>query len=217
MLFTKKARRALSLILATVLLTSCAAPSKIYLTDKKDGVFLSAPRTWHKISQLSLGAQEATSTATGAAERAASVNWQEAVTPSASYTAKDVLSLKTPDQPIVYVRVRTLLADEVNSISYNSLRDLILPVTEWVNGTVKAPVFDISNDEEKVEKGGRGVHTVFDFTQTDGSSQTVDQTAILSNDHSTIYVLIIRCSTSCYNKQRVALEQIATSFTVRGK
>ncbi len=210
------ALKVLSIISASLLLSSCAQPSKSYMTDKADGVFLSTPREWHRISSASLAKEESKSNADGAAERAAAVLWQEAASSSSQYRAADVLSLKTPSEPIVYARVRTLLPDEVNSISYNSLRDLILPVTSWANGTIKTPVFDISVDEESVHKGGRGVHTVFNFTQTNGTSQTVDQTAILSTDHSTIYVLIIRCSTSCYNKEHTTLEKIAQSFTVRG-
>ena len=205
------------LLAISVLLTSCAQPSKIYASDKKEGVYFALPQGWKKIEQLQLAAQEAKSTATGAAERAASVLWQEAYSPNHRVDAKAVLSLGTPDFPIVYVRVRSLLGDEINSVSYNSLRDLVVPLTGWVNQTVKAPKFDIFNDEEKVEKGARGIHSVFQFTQTDGTSQTIDQTSLLSTDHATIYVLLIRCSTSCYDKQRGALEKIASSFTVRGK
>ena len=199
------------------LLTSCASPSKIYASDKKEGVYFALPQGWKKIGQLPLSAQESKSTATGAADRAASVLWQEAYSPNHRVYARSVLSLVTPEFPIVYVRVRSLLGDEINSISYNSLRDLVVPLTAWVNQTVQPPKFDIFNDEERVEKGARGIHSVFQFTQVDGSSQTIDQTSLLSNDHSTIYVLLIRCSTSCYDKQRGVLEKIASSFTVRGK
>ncbi len=202
---------------ALVLLSGCAQPSKIYATSKNEGVYFALPQGWKKIPQKSLAAHEATSTATGAADRAASVLWQEAYTTNRDYNAKTVMSLATPESPIVYVRVRSLLGDEINSISYNSLRDLIVPLTEWVNGTTKAPEFDIFNDEERVEKGARGIHSVYQFTQTDGTKQTIDQTSLLSNDHSIIYVLLIRCSTSCYDKNHAELEKIAASFTVRGK
>jgi hypothetical protein len=203
--------------LGALILSGCSAPSKIYAADKKEGVFVALPQDWHRISQQSISSREATSTLAGAADRAAAVLWQEAYSPNKTYDAKTVLSLKTPDSPLVYIRVRSLLGDEINSVSYNALRNLVLPLTGWVDGSVKAPVFDISNDEERVEKGARGVHSVFQFTQTDGSLQTIDQTALLSNDHSIIYILLIRCSTTCYNKQRVMLEKIVASFTVRGK
>jgi len=67
--------------------------------------------------------------------------------------------------------------------------------------------FDISNDEERVEKGARGVHSVFNFAQIDGSDQTIDQTSLLSNDHATLYALIIRCSTACYQNNEQFLRK----------
>lgn len=208
---------AVSFLLIATALTGCGNPSKIYAANKSEGVYFALPQGWTKVSQTQLAAREALSTATGAAERAATVLWQEAYSTNPKITAADVLSLKTPEQPIVYIRVRSLLGDEINSVSYNSLRDLVVPLTAWVNETVKGPVFDISNDEERIEKGARGVHTVFNFAQSDGTNQTIDQTSLLSNDHGKIYALLIRCSTKCYEKQRISLEKIAASFTVRGK
>jgi hypothetical protein len=207
----------LTAVALTMSLTACAAPSRIYAADKKEGVYFALPTGWKKISQGALAEQEAKSTVSGAAERASQVLWQEAYVVDPTFDAARVLSLKTPDSPIVYVRVRSLLPDEVNSISYNSLRDLVVPLTGWVNGTLKAPTFDIFADEERVEKGARGVHSIYAFTQVDGSSQQINQTSLLSNDHSIIYVLMIRCSATCYEKNRVQLEKIAASFTVRGK
>jgi hypothetical protein len=208
------------LLVATLLaglLTGCAQPSRHYATNKADGVYFSLPHGWKKISQKELATQESLSTASGAAERAASVHWQEAYVVDSTFDAKQVLSLKTPNTPIVYARVRSLLPEEINSVSYNSLRDLVVPLTGWVNGTVKSPALDIAVDEERVEKGARGVHSVFTFGNIDGSSQTIDQTSLLSTDHTIIYVLMIRCSSKCYQKNRSALEKIAASYTVRGK
>lgn len=206
-----------ALLLSVALLAGCAQPSKIYASNKSEGVYFALPQGWTKVGQKVLSARESTSTVPGAAERAASVLWQEAYSLDSKVTAADVLSLKTPQEPLVYVRVRALLGAEINSVSYNSLRDLVVPLTGWVDGTKKAPTFDISNDEERIEKGARGIHTVFNFVQSDGTDQTIDQTSLLSNDHSTLYALLIRCSTSCYKKKRLVLEKIAASFTVRGK
>jgi len=128
------------LVFPVLLLSSCAQPSKIYASSKSEGVYFSLPRGWTKVSQKDLSARESSSTVSGAAERAASVLWQEAYSLNPKVTANEVLSLKTPDKPLVYVRVRSLLGAEINSVSYNSLRDLIVPLTGWVDGTKKAPV-----------------------------------------------------------------------------
>ena len=216
----RSVRTGIMLVIATLcaaLLTGCTQTSRYYATNKSDGVYFALPHGWKKVSQKELAAQESLSTATGAAERAASVHWQEAYVVDSTLDAKQVLSLKTPNTPIVYARVRSLLPEEINSVSYNSLRDLVVPLTGWVNGTVKSPTLDIAVDEERVEKGARGVHSVFTFGNVDGTSQTIDQTALLSTDHTIIYVLMIRCSSQCYEKNRSTLEKVAASFTVRGK
>lgn len=220
MIINARSNRLISSAIAISLvfvLSSCGTPSKQYVGDSKEGVFMTVPNGWQQISGVELNKHESTSTVAGASDRLASVKWQVAYSPNKKYRAKDVLSLLTPSSPIVYIRVRSLLSEEINSISYNSMRDVILPLTTWASGTDKtAPPFVISVDEEKVQKGGRGVHTVFSFTNSKGSSQTIDQTVLLSNDHSKIYLLIARCSALCYTKQIKLLDSITHSFTVKG-
>jgi hypothetical protein len=204
-------------ITVVTLLTSCGIPSQKYAADKKAGVYFTVPYSWHLISGSSIGNRERESSATGAADRAASVLWQEAFTPNSHYGAGEVLSLEAPTSPLVYVRVRSLLPDEVGVVSYNSLRNIILPITTWASGADStAPLLDVLDDREVVQKIARGVRTTYSFTETGKSAQTINQTALVSDDRSTIYVLIVRCTTACYNKNLTALNKIADSFTVRG-
>ncbi len=109
-----------------------------------------------------------------------------------------------------------MFPDEVNAVSYNTLRDIVQPVTDWVNNpTASTPVYNIIDDHEVVQKGGRGVRTIYNFIDS-GVSQTIDQTALMSPDHAKIYVFVVRCTTVCYNKNIKAISRIADSFTVRG-
>lgn len=200
-----------------LLLAGCGTPSQKYAADKKEGVYFTVPYSWHQISGTVLGERERQSNATGAAERAASVLWQEAFSPSSRYGASEVLSLKAPSSPLVYVRVRSLLPDEVGVVSYNSLRNIIVPLTTWASGTDStAPVLDVLDDREIVQKVARGVRTIFSFTESGKSPQTINQTALVSDDRSKIYVLIVRCATACFNKNQIVLNKISESFTVRG-
>ncbi len=217
MKFAKPLLYVLAGIASATLLTSCGTPSQKYAADKKEGVYFTVPYTWHLISSTSIGERERQSTATGAADRAASVLWQEAFTPSSHYGAEEVLNLAAPTSPLVYVRVRSLLPDEVGVVSYNSLRNIIVPITTWASGTDStAPLLDVLDDREVVQKIARGVRTTYSFTEKGKSAQTINQTALVSDDRSTIYVLIVRCTTACYNKNLTILNKIADSFTVRG-
>lgn len=202
---------------ATFLISGCTAPSQIYAADKKDGVYFTVPYSWKKITSLALNAREAQSTTPGASDRLSQVKWQEAYSPSADIGPADVFNLTTPKSPIVYVRIRSLSADEANAVSYNALRNIIVPVTTWLTSTSPStPKFQLLDDGENIQKIARGVHTIFAFTGSDGISQTMNQTSLVSDDRSTIYVLLVRSSTLYYNAHKSELEKIANSFTVRG-
>jgi len=75
--------------------------------------------------------------------------------------------------------------------------------------------FSILSDQEIVEKGARGVRTVYTIT-IDDVKQTISQTALMSNDRTTMYIFVVRCETSCFKKNTKTINEIVNSFTVRG-
>lgn len=202
-------------VLALVL-TGCGQPTQKYGASKSEGVYFTVPITWHKVTMSALNALEAGSNAVGAVEKLAYVTWQEAYSPDRKIGAKETFSLTPTNSPLAFVRVRELFPDEVNAVSYNTLRDIVQPVTDWVNNpTDSTPVYNIIDDHEVVQEGGRGVRTIYNFIDS-GVSQTIDQTALMSPDHAKIYVFVVRCTTVCYDKNIKEISRIADSFTVRG-
>jgi hypothetical protein len=209
----------ISSLLGVIALSGCGQPTQRYAVDKKDGVFFSVPYSWHEITTDALNKTESAASASNAtaAQRYAAVHWQAAFSPNAAFGPKNVFTLATPTSPLVYGRVRALLPDEVNAVSYNSLRDIVVPLTSWLSGTdTTAPTFEILDDSEDVQKNGRGVHTVYSFQLSGQLPQTIDQTAIVSDDRTTMYVLLIRCTSTCFQKNQSEISKIAKSFTVRG-
>lgn len=203
-------------VVLALVLTGCGQATQKYGASKSEGVYFTVPITWHQISMSALNALEAKSTAAGASEKLAYVKWQEAYSPDSKIGAKETFSLTPTSSPLAFVRVRDLFPDEVNALSYNTLRDIVQPVTEWVNNpTATTPVYNIIDDHEVIQKGGRGVRTIYNFIDS-GVSQTIDQTALMSPDHAKIYVFVVRCTTVCYNKNIKEISRIADSFTVRG-
>lgn len=204
------------LVLISLLLTSCTNSTHKYAASKSEGVYFTVPNTWHEITMKALNSQEAKSTAVGATEKLALVKWQEAYSPDKKVGPKQTFSLAPTNSPLAFVRVRDLFPDEINAVSYNTLRDIVQPVTDWVNNpTATTPVYNIIDDHEVIQKGGRGVRTIYNFVES-GLSQTVDQTSLMSADHTKIYVFVLRCTTTCYNKNIKEISRIADSFTVRG-
>ena len=197
-------------------LTGCGESSKLYPASKSEGVFFSVPTNWKALSTASLNKYEKESTEPEAAARQALVKWQIAYTTNKKLKVPEVFNLTAPSQPLVFARVRDLESSEINSVSYNTLRDVIVPVTQIIAGDdPSAPDFEILVDQEVVQKGARGVQTVYSFS-IDDKEQTINQTSLMSNDRTTMYIFVVRCTTECYAKNKKKIEEIVSSFTVEG-
>lgn len=212
-------RRPLIALLGTALvlgLTGCGESSKLYPASKSEGVFFSVPTNWKALSTASLNKYEKESTEPEGAARQALVKWQVAYTTNKKLKVSEVFNLTAPSQPLVFARVRDLENSEINSVSYNTLRDVIVPVTQIIEGDdPSAPDFQILVDQEVVQKGARGVQTVYSFSIGD-KEQTINQTSLMSNDRTTMYIFVVRCTTECYAKNKKKIEEIVSSFTVEG-
>jgi hypothetical protein len=197
-------------------LTGCGESSKLYPASKSEGVFFSVPTNWKALSTASLNKYEKESTEPEGAARQALVKWQIAYTTNKKLKAAEVFNLTAPTKPLAFARVRDLENSEINSVSYNTLRDVIVPVTQIIEGDdPSAPDFQILVDQEVVQKGARGVQTVYSFS-IDGKEQTINQISLMANDRTKLYIFVVRCTTECYNKNKKKIEEIVSSFTVEG-
>jgi hypothetical protein len=208
-------KRITAAAIALVMLSACA-PSKQYAGSSAQGAFFSVPNGWTKIDEAALKKEEAKSTNQEDLDRLSMVTYQVGFTKLKKISPRDVFQLDPTDEPVLYARFRDLFPEERNAISLNTLRNVILPVTEYVDGTrPNDRNFELYDDQEVTEKGGRGVNLRFSF-DNNGINETINQSALYSNDQSKIYLLIIRCSTECFIKNVKEIDQIIKSFTVRG-
>ncbi len=197
------------------LLTGCGTQSKQYAASNKAKTYFTVPNGWHEISEKALTEFEKKSTPAGST--VPTVTWQIAYTPLKNIKISQVYSIQTFDQPVVVARVRPLSNAETQSISYNNLRDILLPLQSWVTTPSAAPAgFNLINDYEIMDQGVRGVRSIYSFDRNNVNI-TLDQVAMVSNDRRTLYVLLSRCNSDCYTKNRKVIDGIVTSFTVKGK
>ena len=201
--------------LALVMLSACT-PSKQYEGSKSEGVFFAIPNGWTKIDGNELAKEESKSANQNDIDRLAMVGYQAGFSKLKKLTARDVFMLQPTAEPVLYVRIRDLFPEERNAISLNTLRNIILPVTEYVDGSRSNDRnFQLIDDQEVVEKGGRGVLLEYSFDYN-GTNETVKQAALYSNDQNKIYLFILRCSTVCFNKNVATIDEIVKSITVKG-
>lgn len=211
------AKRIIASSAMIILLASCGSPSKIYAKNAQLGVYFTVPSGWHEISEEDIRSYEIDGADDAAKNKADLVLWQKAFSASSSTSAREVLRLEPPKSLTAFARVRALTIQESDAMSFNSLRDLVLPVTELIAGSSQVVEdFKLVGEQEVVTEQARGLQTTFSFTLKNGRNETVHQTALLANDRGSIYFFLVRCTTECFNESQETVDEIVNSFTVKG-
>jgi hypothetical protein len=205
------------LLITVAISAACGVPQFNYAADSSAHTYFKVPHGWHKIGDASLSAALNTSDTTGK-NGLWSVAYDADVAPSASH----VFSGDTA-QPFAFAVVRPLSSAESNAISYDGLRDFILPVTSNArqNATQNGfPLTSFQSLRDATLIPGQGIHGVrdtFNYTFPDGSADTFDQIAFTNANSTEVYILLVHCLTTCYSHHQDEINQVMTSFTVRSQ
>jgi hypothetical protein len=203
-----------------ILATACGTPSYHYVKNSEERLYFKVPRQWERVDQQSLdrfelqGVDEDSRAARLVDELTWSIAYEDSDEPSPTHLLGGV------EDPIAYARVQRLLEPQRGTVSFDWLRNLVLPVTESAREQAKAqealpPGFELIEDEVLTPGHGlRGVHVVFNYS-LGGALQTFDQTAYVNDDASRAYLLLVRCTADCYRDRGPELREVVGSFTVR--
>jgi hypothetical protein len=202
-----------AVLLSTVGLSGCGAPAYTYVADSSAGTYYKVPHGWHAISQQSLNA--ALSAAGGSGQGIWSTAFDADSTPSANHFLAANVS-----QPFVFAEVGTVTSTVSNELSYNMLRDFMLPVTastrqaDAQNGFPLTNFKQLADDTITGKQGVHGVREIYQYTFPDGISDTFDQVALTNSTNTTVYFLLVHCENSCYTANEKSIDAVMTSFTV---
>jgi hypothetical protein len=203
-----------------VILTACAAPEFTYVKNSDEKTYFKVPHEWHEIGTDDLDdVLGGTTPDSAGAERRQQLWWSVAFDASADPAPDHLVSNGRTDQPVLYARVARLTETQQNAVSLDMLRNVFLPVTDDAREAAATSLsltgFELLRDEVLTPADGlHGVREVYDY-ELGGVMHTFDQTALVNNDGSKLYLLIIRCSTRCYRDRAGELDTVAESFTVR--
>jgi hypothetical protein len=205
------------LLVAAVVATGCAAPQFTYVSDSGANAYFKVPFGWHKISDVSLAAQFKTP---GSTLGQATGIWDVAYDADKAPAAVHLFS-PNATQPFAFALVTPLSSTASNALSYNGLRDVLLPVTSAARTQATQGSFPLTHFKllrDTVLTPGQGVHGVwetYDYTYPGGITDTFDQVALTNSSTTQIYVLMVHCIVTCYSHNRDQLATIMSSFTVR--
>ena len=199
--------------LATVGLTACGAPSYTYVADSAAKAYYKVPTEWHPISQKDLNAA-----LTAAGGSAAGV-WLTAFDASTAPAGSNFLA-PSISKPFVFAEVGTLSSTASAEVSYNMLRDFMLPVTSTSRQQDAASGFPLTNFKSlrdqtiSAHQGVHGVRETFQYTFPGGVVDTFDEDVLTNADQTVVYFLMVHCTDSCYSQNQGNINTVMSSFTV---
>jgi hypothetical protein len=207
----------LTLLFAAVLamtgLTACGTPQFNYVADSSAGTYYKVPYGWHEISQQDLNT--ALEAAGGSGAGVWSTAFDAGTSPSAShFLAGDV------SQPFLFAEVGQVSSTVSNELSYNMLRDFMLPVTSNSRTQDSESGFPLTNFKQIRDQtitAGQGVHGVretFQYTFPGGFNDTFDEDVLTNADQTVVYFLMVHCLNSCYSQNQNDIDTVMSSFTV---
>lgn len=118
----------------------------------------------------------------------------------------------TGSRPVGLVRVRDLSPGERDSISFASAREELY---DALNAGIESGALPLRSSEEVKHESADGQRIVFSIDDGSGTTSTIDQTSILNREKNRIYLLIVGCRTTCYDKHRKQIDTVVESLTIK--
>jgi hypothetical protein len=205
--------RVAPLLVVGLSVAGCLAPQYTYVSDNADNAYFKVPPSWHQVNESILQSTEGPSTQEG------SYLWSEAYDASESPSVAHIFS--STSSPVAYASVLSLSSAVRNDISFNSMRDLLLPVTQAARNAAAAAHEDLSgfqsiSDEVITDShNNRGIREIFDYDFR-GAPETFDLTVMTNAATTKLYFLLVQCTTACFAANYQEISDVVNSFTVGG-
>ena len=200
--------------IAGLAVAGCAAPQFKYAVDSSANTYFKVPHQWHEISDSSLSVELSRNGFT------AGTPWEVGYDASTAQSSSHAVSAAVT-QPVAQALVAPLTQAAASAMSYNLLRDFILPVTPTQRQAAAKNGFPLTgfklyrDSVITLASGVHGVREIFSYTYPGGHSDIFDQLALTNANATMVYLLLVHCQSSCYSKNASQIDTVMTSFTVR--
>jgi hypothetical protein len=207
--------RVAALVMVGLLAAGCGslAPQYTYVSDSADNAYFKVPPAWHQVNESSLQSAE------GSATQEGSYLWSEAYDASPQPSVGHVFS--ATGKPVAYASVLSLSTAERSDISFNSMRDLLLPVTAAARKAASADHENLAGfsslSDQVITNGSsdRGIREIFDY-DLGATLETFDLTVLTNAATTKLYFLLVQCSATCFAGSYPQISDVVNSFTVGG-
>jgi hypothetical protein len=206
-------RVAALIIVGLLAVVGCGAPQYHYVSDSPDNAYFKVPSNWRQVSPSSLQAAE------GTQDQEGTYLWSEAYDSASRPSVAHIFSATA--SPVAYSSVLSLSAGERNNLSFNSMRDLLLPVTSQARQAASASHEELSGFASLSDQiitdshNDRGIREIFDY-DLGTTLETFDLTVLVNSDTTKLYFLLVHCSAECFAHDYPQISTVVGSFTVGG-
>jgi hypothetical protein len=206
--------RAAALVIVGAAAAGCSlAPQYTYASDSADSAYFKVPPSWHQVSESSLQSAEGSSSQEG------SYLWSRAYDANSKPSVDHVFA--ATGHPVAYASVISLSSNERSEMSFNSMRDLLLPVTATARKAASANHEELegfhSLSDQVITDGSnnRGIREIFDY-DLGTTPETFDLTVITNSATTKLYFLLVQCTEACFASDYKQISDVVSSFTVGG-
>jgi hypothetical protein len=203
-------------IALTAVLVSCGAPSFSYVADSTANTYFKVPYGWQQVPQDQLCRIIKLVPAYGTCTGAYAVGYEPGRNPAAT----DLVDWHN-SQPFVFVTVQQVPQAQSGTLTVNTLRDLVLPVTNTGLQSLAQQGYPITNFKAlrdsmlTLKQGFVGVRETYQYTYQGGVVDTFDKIVLTNPAESHLYILLVHCTTTCFTQDTTAIDDVMSSFTVR--
>ena len=206
--------RVAALAIVVFAVAGCSlAPQYTYVSDSADNAYFKVPPSWHQVPESTLQSAEGSSSQEG------SYLWSEAYDANAKPSVDHVFA--ATGKPVAYASVISLSSTERSEISFNSMRDLLLPVTSSARKAAAADHEELegfqSLSDQVITDGSnnRGIREIFDY-DLGTTPETFDLTVLTNSSTTKLYFLLVQCTETCFASNYKQISDVVDSFTVGG-
>jgi hypothetical protein len=199
---------------AALALSACSGSGYHYVknsTDEGSGTYFKIPEGWRVYDEREFFAKLDLPPERAKARKATS--WAIAFDASSNPTLKHFEQPVTA-QPFGIAEVRQLGPEERDEFSLMAMRNLVLPVDQLAETEAELEVLRM--DEFTRDGGFHGLRFTFNFRYPQAKEfVTFDQVSIVDADTKEVHLLVISCSTECYDRKKDTINTVMDSWTVK--
>ena len=213
-------RLAVVVCLAAFAASACAGGGYHYVKSSEGQSYFRIPDRWQLFDHDQLLAADA-SLSPDEADYLKSISWEVLFDGRPHSHLSSVKGFEQAQAPMGQALVSLLTPTAADGVSTGQLRNLLYPVDSLIQQDEQDPL-PIPRatviDYQTVDfKGGfHGIHMVVRLRpNTTSRSVTSDQVSVVDNQLTRLYVMVVGCRSTCYEKQHTKIENAVDSWTVR--